>query len=188
MGDLLDYGRPAPLELLSGGLVEPIREALRSCAPAAARAGVTLAADLEDFSLELMRDPGRLEQVFENLLSNAIQHSRAGATVRVRKAAGDAAPPGSVACLIEDEGPGIPEQDLARVFEPFFSRRRGGTGLGLAIVQRIVDDHGGSVRAANRPTGGAVFTVLLPLREARPGSRPPFAAGPPAGEPPRLPA
>ena len=84
--------------------------------------------------------------------------------MRVRVAARDGSPP-SVVCSVEDEGRGIPEPDIARVFEPFFSRRKGGTGLGLAIVQRIVEDHGGSVRAANRTNGGAVFTVELPAFE-----------------------
>jgi signal transduction histidine kinase len=64
---------------------------------------------------------------------------------------------------VEDQGPGISEKDLPRVFEPFFSRRRGGTGLGLSVVQRIVAGHGGQVVAANRPAGGAIFTVCLPV-------------------------
>jgi signal transduction histidine kinase len=72
---------------------------------------------------------------------------------------------------IEDEGAGIAEESLPRLFEPFFTRRKGGTGLGLPIVQRIVEAHGGRVTAANRLHRGAVFSVVLPLaandREAR---------------------
>ena len=73
---------------------------------------------------------------------------------------------------MEDEGPGIPEADLPRVFERFYrvnkARSRGGpdpggTGLGLAIVRHLVELHGGTVRAANRPGGGAVLTIELPV-------------------------
>ena len=64
---------------------------------------------------------------------------------------------------VEDRGTGFRQDDLLRVFEPFFTRRRGGTGLGLSVVQRIVDEHGGTVVASNRQGGGASMVVTLPL-------------------------
>jgi signal transduction histidine kinase len=163
MTDLLDYAKPPALRLVRGGIIPVIQRAVRSCAAAAAEAGVELAEDIASEPGEVERDEGRVEQVFQNLIANAVQLSPRGSTVRmaVRPARG------GIACAVEDQGPGLPAGDAERVFEPFFTRRKGGTGLGLSIVRRIVEEHGGTVAAANRAEGGAVFTVWLPAAGAR---------------------
>jgi len=114
---------------------------------------------------EMVRaDPAKLHDALRNLVANAITYSPQHAAIRI-----DAAPEGhQVAIAVSDEGPGIPDADLSRVFERFYrvdkSRARdpGGTGLGLAIVKHLVELHGGSVRAENRPEGGARFVLTLP--------------------------
>src|SRR5207248_9298268 len=102
--------------------------------------------------------------VLRNLVASAVTYSPERSTIRL-----DAARTGGrIAIAVADDGPGIPEDDLSRVFERFYrvdkSRARdpGGTGLGLAIVKHLVELHGGDVRAENRVEGGARFTVTLP--------------------------
>ena len=102
-----------------------------------------------------------------NLLSNAVKATKTGGSIRVRS---DSA--GGVARVqVSDDGPGIPESDLPRVFDRFFRARNsrdthdgGGSGLGLTIAARLALRHGGRLTAANNPEGGAVFTLELPLR------------------------
>lgn len=110
-------------------------------------------------------DEGRLEQILSNLLGNALKFTPAGGTVLLRLATA----PGDWAVIqVEDTGPGIPTDDLPRLFERFYQSEhpageRRGTGLGLAVAKECVDLHGGEIRAENRPEGGARFTVRLPL-------------------------
>jgi PAS domain S-box-containing protein len=171
MQDLLDYSRPPKLKLVMGPVAEPLQNAVGSCQ--GLNATVRIEADVPRDLPELKLDAARLEQVFQNLVANAVQHSPRGGTVRVRVRAVEAPQPG-VSCEVEDDGPGLGPADTLRVFEPFFSRRQGGTGMGLAIAQRFVEAHGGSLSAGNRAEGGAVFTVYLPLplpaREGRGGA------------------
>jgi two-component system phosphate regulon sensor histidine kinase PhoR len=109
-------------------------------------------------------DPAKLHDALRNLVSNAITYSPEHSTITVSTSRAD----GSVELSVTDEGPGIPDQDLDRVFERFYrvdkSRARdpGGTGLGLAIVKHLVELHGGRVRVENLTDQGAKFTIEIP--------------------------
>jgi len=109
-------------------------------------------------------DRASLLRIVSNLLDNAIKYSPSGGTIHVAATAGE-----QVATLdVADEGEGIPDQDISRVFERFYkgdaSRATGGVGLGLAIVKHLVRAHGGTVEASSPPGKGATFTVSLPRR------------------------
>jgi PAS domain S-box-containing protein len=171
MQDLLDYGRPPRMKLAADWLQVALRGAMESCQPFAAHAGVRIAADVPHGLPAIPSDAGRLQQVLQNLIANALQHSPRGSTVTVTAAAVGGPTPG-LALRVADEGPGISPPDLERVFDPFFSRRRGGTGMGLSVAQRFVEAHGGSLTAANRRQGGAVFTVFLPTPRTLAASSP----------------
>ena len=114
---------------------------------------------MDDLHLEV--DAGQLQRALLNLLFNAMEAAGRRGVVRVTAAPGAGGRWCDVA--VEDNGPGIPPDLLNRVFNPFFTTKDSGTGLGLAIVHRIVEAHGGRVRAENRPGGGAVFSMTLPL-------------------------
>ena len=110
-------------------------------------------------------DAHRLEQVFANLVDNAIKYGRPQGTVTVGGGKTDA---GKIEISVQDDGPGIPAEALDRVFERFYrvdkarSREQGGTGLGLSIVKHIVQNHDGEVWAKSEPGKGAVFFFTLP--------------------------
>jgi PAS domain S-box-containing protein len=161
MRELLEYGKPPQLGLVDVAVDGIVREALDHSAAPAEAAGVTVRADVPPGIPPVRVDPGRIVQVLVNLLENAVQHTPRGGAVVVRAAVERDARGEWVALRVADAGPGFRPADLPHIFEPFFTRRRGGTGLGLSIVERIVDQHGGSIAARNRPEGGAEVTVRL---------------------------
>ena len=171
MGDLLEYGKPTSLEFSEGALAEVVAEAVLGARTLAETARVALRNTVDGGLPRLRMDRRRLLQVFQNLLDNAVRHSPAKSAVLVEADRCLVEGETWIDCRVLDEGPGFRSEDLPRVFEPFFTRRRGGTGLGLSIVQRIVEDHGGRILAGNRPEGGAVMTVRLPAGEPAPRSR-----------------
>jgi len=124
---------------------------------------VKLEGDVEVDLPKLRIDRRRLSKVFVNLIENAIQHSPNGGTVTVEAQKVSDGKQDWVECAVKDAGPGILAQDLPKIFEPFFSQRRGGTGLGLAIAQRIREEHGGKLIAGNNPEVGACMVARFPV-------------------------
>lgn len=103
-------------------------------------------------------DANLLKQALLNLLLNAVQHTPAGGTVRVA-----VEPRGrEIAIAVADTGPGISIEDRSRLFDPYYTRRKGGTGLGLAITKRIAEAHAGRIEVSGELGKGAIFTLTLP--------------------------
>ncbi|BDG09044.1 two-component system sensor histidine kinase NtrB [Anaeromyxobacter paludicola] len=167
----LAFSRPAPPRREESDVARIVDEALDVFANDPAAARVELRRDLAPVAVSC--DPDQVRQVVWNLLLNAAQAvaGQDGAPaegpagrVEVRCAA-DAE---GARLTVADDGPGIPPENLARLFTPFFTTKPAGTGLGLATVHRIVDAHGGAVSIEPRPGGGTVFTVRLPRRGPEP--------------------
>lgn len=170
--DLLDVSRIASgrlaLDSQAVDLGQTVRDAIESLAATAEAKGVALRTHLPAESVgTVLGDRRRLEQVVDNLLTNAIKFTPRGGRVEVclERAAGAAS------VIVRDSGEGIAPEVLPHVFDAFrqedaaMTRRHGGLGLGLAIVDHIVKSHGGTVTATSPGKGqGAVFTVMLPLR------------------------
>jgi signal transduction histidine kinase len=162
MENLLAYGKSWTLVLEEGLLDEVLRPVVEGCRQIASQSSVTINADIEPGLLMLM-DAHRLGHAFENLIVNAIQHSSLRQSVEVSAHAESEDGRDYIKCVVRDHGPGFNPIELPRVFEPFFTKRRGGTGLGLSIVQRVVDEHGGIISAANAADGGGLITVRFPV-------------------------
>lgn len=142
-------------------LAEIAREAIASFQAQAEAAGVTLRLEADPGLPPAEVDPERIRQVLNNLVSNALRYTPAGGTVRVRCSAGGA---DQVVLSVEDTGPGIPAEDLPRVFDRFYkSKDSRGTGLGLAIVRSLVRAHGGEISASSTPGDGTSIRFTLPL-------------------------
>jgi len=168
VGDLLRLARldagqetleltPCDTQTLASGVVSDL-------SAAAEERGQRVELSVAPGGEKVRADPAKLHDALRNLVANAIAYAPEHSTIRIGATPVD----GRVALTVSDEGPGIPEDDLARVFERFYrvdkSRARdpGGTGLGLAIVKHLVELHSGQVRVENRPEGGARFTITLP--------------------------
>ena len=158
MTDLLEYGKPPRYVFSRADLPSIVAQAIRSVGPHCVQRGVTIETSIPDSVPAVRADKGRILQVLENLLKNAVDYTPAGGVARVAILGSDDS---DVTCAVYDSGPGFAVADIPRIFDPFFTRRRGGTGLGLAIAQKIVEAHGGRITAANGAGGGGVVLFSL---------------------------
>jgi nitrogen fixation/metabolism regulation signal transduction histidine kinase len=165
--NFLSYGRPLQLALAPTDLAAVVARTLGDLGETAERAHVRFAVSLPSSRPQIRADAALLKSAVWNLVQNGIQAmERHGGTLSVSLATEAGAEESSrrAVLAVEDEGPGLTDADLERLFDPYFSRKDGGVGLGLAMVKRIVEEHGGRVTAANRTDGrsGAVFRISLP--------------------------
>jgi signal transduction histidine kinase len=167
--ELLDLAR------LQGGGVELAREAVgadhllreahRAMRPAAEEHGVVLEVDPVLPGDAVLADSERVQLVFTNLLENAIRHSPAGGRIRLRAVPSEA----GVRFEVSDEGPGVPPEQRARIFEKFVrlpGAPPGGAGIGLSIARDVVAAHGGEIGVEGEPGSGATFWFTLPRAQA----------------------
>jgi signal transduction histidine kinase len=158
----LDFARPPQLVREPIDLGEVPEEVISLVRPRAAKQGVQVRFERPDVPVTAEADADQLRQVVLNLVLNALDAMPGGGALLVRLL-----PPenGRVELSVTDAGPGIAADILPRLFQPFASNKETGIGLGLSVSKRIVEGHGGTLRAQNRPEGGACFVVRLPAPE-----------------------
>jgi PAS domain S-box-containing protein len=170
VNDLLDVSKiesaVGTFELERCDLRAVVQGVLRELDPLVGQRGLRLQLHLSDAPLSAKVDPGRLHQAIRNVIANAIKFSPQGGVLQVQAIATST---DECTISVADRGPGIPPAELESIFEAFVQSSKtkdgsGGTGLGLAISRKIIEVHGGRIQAENRPDGGAIFRISLPLR------------------------
>ena len=155
--DVLDFARPVNLKKERCNLADVVKNAEKMCGEKAEKAKVSLNTELDEIYTEA--DPFLLERALVNVISNAVEASKAGDTVHVMlKKRGT-----SALVTVKDDGPGMDKETLENCFQPYFSKKAAGTGLGLPIVKKIIEAHGGAVEIELPPSGGTVFNISLPV-------------------------
>jgi len=171
---LLDFARPSGSTFREIDINELIKEVILLINHRAKKLDHRIELKLNRDLPRLHADPGGLRQMFMNIIFNSLYFTPAGGTISIssrmhRQTDEESTVSPSIDILIEDSGPGIPEDIAERIFDPFFTTKPvgEGTGLGLSISHRIVEEHGGTIEASNSGEGGAVFRITLPLEVAQ---------------------
>jgi signal transduction histidine kinase len=160
--DFLKYSRPSALELQSLDLRAEAEDALLMISGQAAEGGIETAVVVHGDVPPVVADKDSLRSVFTNLLINSVEAiDGEGGRVEIELSA---EPESRARIVVSDSGKGIPPEDIAKIFEPYYSTKDTGTGLGLAIVKKAIDDHGGSISVSSKLGRGTTFTIILPAR------------------------
>jgi len=159
---LLGFARRSDIKKQEVNLEEVVKEVLGFMGKEAEYRSIEIVVHTDEDVPPVVSDRGRLQEVFLNLFTNAFAAMENGGTLTISIFVKH---PGVIAVRCEDTGCGIPESDLERIFEPFFSTKsgKGGTGLGLSITYRLVWEMGGRIDVESKVGEGTVFTVILPV-------------------------
>lgn len=156
--------RPAPLQLKVTTLNQVVHKTLELLQPELDNRGVSVKSRLARTLPATPIDPTQIQQALVNLIKNAMQAMTKGGTLTLQTGEGG----DGVWVVVADTGGGIPQEQLNRIFEPFYTTKKKGTGLGLMIVQRIVRAHGGRIELESHVGRGTTFRLWLPLHERKP--------------------
>jgi signal transduction histidine kinase len=160
--NLLDFSRQRTTWRQGGDLALPLRETVSFLRGAADRTSVQIVENYTTSPMIVNMDHNEIKQVFINIASNALHAMPSGGELRIDM---DMGPQSEAAVVISDTGQGIPEENLKKIFEPFFSTKDSGdgTGLGLSISHRIIQNHGGRIEVESEVGRGSSFRIFLPL-------------------------
>ncbi len=153
--------RPSPAQFKPTALNDLVRETVELLRPEIENRGVTIKVQLARRLPPAPLDPAQIKQVLVNLVKNAVQAMTRGGTLTVQTDPGV----DGVVMTVADTGGGIPQEQINRIFEPFYTTKKKGSGLGLMIVQRIVREHKGRIELESHVGQGTVFRVWLPLHD-----------------------
>jgi len=163
--NFLKYARPAKPQMQIVAIIPVIRETLQLMQPRFKQNNISLAEEHQQENLRIKADPDMIRQVVMNLLLNAIESMGQDGELKFKTVLQDVeAENPFFLIMISDTGPGIPDDILDSLFDPFVKGKDQGIGLGLSISQRIAELHHGWISASNNPGRGATFTVHLPLK------------------------
>jgi two-component system, NtrC family, sensor histidine kinase HydH len=161
--NLLDFARPRKPEFQPtepGRLLDAI---INLTDHSAKQKGITIRKDAPGSVPAFECDPEQMKQVILNLTINAVQSMAAPGEIVLSARQKES----SVMISVRDQGPGIPEEDIDKIFNPFFTTKEAGTGLGLSVVHQIVTQHGGTVKTERNPDRGMTFSLVVPLHQRR---------------------
>ncbi len=161
--NFLQLSRPEDMVRTAMPVHDPLQRVLRLIESEAKAKGISFTLDLAADSAEVLGDETKLEQVCLNLLINSMQAMPDGGAIHVSSGLPAGENGHFVDIVIADQGVGIPQENIARLFDPYFTTRPDGNGLGLAIADRIVSNHGGKILVDSTPGAGTVMTVRLPV-------------------------
>jgi len=155
--------RPARLNPAPGSLADPLKDTLETLKPQFEDRRIQMRLDLPSALPTVLVDRPQMEQVFFNLVKNALEAMKDGGALDIEVSADDR----DVRVLFRDNGSGMDAATLAHIFEPYRTTKEQGTGLGLMVCRRIVRAHGGEIDVESKPGSGTTFTVRIPRLEKR---------------------